>query len=292
MDSGLAAEGRTAVVTGATSGLGLAIATGLVERGWQVVAHGPDSSSAREAAEAVGFAQTGAVHPESADFADLDQVRALAARIRTRYGRVDALVNNAAVIHDQWTPTQDGVDRTFAVNFLGPYLLTRLLLPAVLARPGGRILIVASEAHRGTELDLERAHRPQDYERFASYQRSKLAALMFAYELARRTEAARVSVMSADPGMMRTGLFRPRNLAERIAMPVINLKARPPEHAASPLVDVLDRDDVSHLHGAYVRRGLPAESSSASRDLTSASLLWDWSAQQCGLATSMGGEDH
>jgi NAD(P)-dependent dehydrogenase (short-subunit alcohol dehydrogenase family) len=204
-------RGRTAVVTGANSGLGLATARLLAGCGATVVLACRDTGRALAAAGRIRAEHPGAdVRVERLDLASLASVRAAASRITAAYPRLDLLINNAGVMNPPGGLTEDGVEATFAANHLGHFALTGLLLPRLLATPGSRIVSVASLAHLCARSALGTGRLP--------YPRSKLANLTFAYELDRRLGAAgaRTVSLAAHPGIARTAL--PRNLNPAIAM--------------------------------------------------------------------------
>jgi NAD(P)-dependent dehydrogenase (short-subunit alcohol dehydrogenase family) len=200
--------GRTAVVTGGNAGLGLQVARVLAAQGAQVVL----------ACRSVGKGQTAAAEVRGAavvrlDLASLTSVRAAAEEIRAGYPRLDLLINNAGVMEVPYEQTADGFELTFATNHLGHFALTGLLLDRLLAAPGSRIVTMSSMAHLQGQLNFDdlqgaREHRPD-----AAYAQSKLANLLFTFELDRRLRAAgvRTSALAAHPGVVYTDLFHTRS---------------------------------------------------------------------------------
>jgi NAD(P)-dependent dehydrogenase (short-subunit alcohol dehydrogenase family) len=224
-----AQRGRTAVVTGANTGLGFETARVLAMRGARVVLACRDLGRAKEAAARIlgGRPQPAGVPPgEPAgvppgeppgdvqavrlDLASLASVREAAEEIGAAYGPVDLLVNNAGVM---WTPlrrTADGFELQLGVNHLGHFALTGLLLGAMLGREGSRVVTVSSNAHKSGRIDFEDLQSQRRYRRGAAYGQSKLANLMFTYELERRLAAAgaKTQALAAHPGKARTELIR------------------------------------------------------------------------------------
>ncbi len=204
-------HGRVAVVTGASSGLGLQTARVLAEHGATVVLAARDPARMASAAEQVRAVAKGA-QPETAelDLASLESVRKAAAELIARFPRIDLLINNAGVMMPPYGLTSDGFELQFGTNHLGHFALTGLLLPAMLAVPGSRVVTVSSNGHRAGRMDFDNLMSSRHYSRMAAYGRSKLANLMFTYELQRRLSAAHAQTMAlaAHPGTARTELTR------------------------------------------------------------------------------------
>jgi NAD(P)-dependent dehydrogenase (short-subunit alcohol dehydrogenase family) len=204
-------NGRIAVVTGATSGLGLRTALVLAEHGATVVLTGRDAAKAAAAVDQVkAVAANAQVHAAELDLASLESIRKAAADIVARFGRIDLLINNAGVMMPPYGLTQDGFELQFGTNHLGHFALTGLLLPALLPVPGSRVVTVSSNGHRAGRIDFDNLMSSRHYSRTAAYGRSKLANLMFTYELQRRLAAsnAHTIALAAHPGTARTELTR------------------------------------------------------------------------------------
>jgi NAD(P)-dependent dehydrogenase (short-subunit alcohol dehydrogenase family) len=285
-DGASSLSGRRVLVTGSTTGIGFATAEALSAAGCQVIVHGPDSAEADAAADVIrGRVPGAAVDTVFGNLGSQAAVRQLAATIESRYDTLDVLVNNAAAVFDRRSTNGDSVELTFAVNYVAVYLLTRLLLPMIERAPHGRVVVVGSEAHRGVTLDLDDLQMFDGYERFEAYGRSKLADLLFTYELSRRIEPEQVAVVALHPGTTKTTLFRPRNPVERVVMPILNIKARSPQQAADTAVWLATSDDIRGLHGRYVGDRRVVESSAESQDPEIATRLWNITAEMTGLGS-------
>lgn len=203
--------GRVAVVTGAGAGIGFATAKALAERGCHVVLAVRDPARCVDAAARIG----GSTAVTRLDLAALDSIRSAAAELTGEYPRIDLLVNNAAAWSATRAETRDGFELQFGVNHLGHFAFTGLLLGALLATPGSRIVTVSSVSHRAGALDTADLPMRHTYRHTAAYSRSKLANLLFAFELHRRlTHAgAATASLAAHPGGVWTGLFRGANPA-------------------------------------------------------------------------------
>ena len=277
-------NGRRVLVTGSTSGVGLATAEALSGAGWQVIVHGPDAERVDAAAAGIRSRVPNAdVEGVAGDLSSQAAVRQMATTIEDRYGTLDVLVNNAAAVFDHWSINGDGVELTFAVNYVAVYLLTRLLLPTIGRSDDGRIVTVASEAHRSATLDFDDLQTVKEYERFKAYGRSKLADLLFTYELSRRVKPEEIAVVAMHPRTVKTTLFRPRNLVERIVMAILKLKADSPQQGADTAVWLATSDEAHALHGSYVGNRQAIESSAESQDPETAARLWNASAKITGL---------
>ena len=218
------ARSPVALVTGATSGLGYAIARDLCGSGVHVIVHGPDTATAQDAfirlmAEGVDPAH---LDLAVADFARLSDVADLARYVSNRYHRIDVLVNNAAIIGPgNRAVTNDGNELTFQVNYLAPTLLTQLLTPQLRAG-GGRMIAVSSCLHRTVTIDWADPQRRRSYWPAAAYAQSKLALAMFTRALAQ--QQPEITAVSVHPGIIDTRLlhlYGPHGVPARAASPVV-----------------------------------------------------------------------
>jgi NAD(P)-dependent dehydrogenase (short-subunit alcohol dehydrogenase family) len=214
-------SGRTAVVTGANAGIGLRTARVLAGRGAHVVLACRNIEKARRAAERIAAeeprASTAVIR---LDLASLASVRAAAEEIRDACRSLDLLINNAGVMEVPYQRTEDGFELTLATNHLGHFALAGLLLDRLLATPGSRVVTVSSMAHLDGVLNLEDLQSERRYDPVAAYARSKLANLLFTYQLDRRLRAARArtSALACHPGVVHTDLFVTRSRLQRAMM--------------------------------------------------------------------------
>jgi len=197
--------GRTAVVTGGNAGLGLQISRVLAGRGAQVVLACRSVEKAKAAAASIG-GDTAVVR---LDLASLASVRSAAEEIRGRYPRLDLLINNAGVMDIPYQRTSDGFELTLATNHLGHFALTGLVLDRLLAAEGSRVVTMSSISHLWGRIDFDDLQGERDYRPEAAYGQSKLANLLFTFELDHRLRAAGVqtSALAAHPGIVYTDLF-------------------------------------------------------------------------------------
>ncbi|KKC00021.1 oxidoreductase [Mycolicibacter arupensis] len=218
LEQGAAQVGRTAVVTGANTGVGLEVARGLAMRGATVVLACRNTDAAAQARlDILGSAPEAKVDVVRLDVSDLASVRSCADELRAGYPVIDILVNNAGVMHQTRQVTADGFEGDFGTNFLGPFALTGLLLDQVLASPAGRIIAVSSKTHRSGVIAFEDLQSQQSFAPTRAYTQSKLAQLMATYELQRRLERAGSAAiaLAAHPGGTRTSILREQSGAVR-----------------------------------------------------------------------------
>ena len=272
-------EGRTVLVTGASNGLGLATSVELARRGARVVMVGRDLTRTTAAVEVVR-GRTGA-RPSYllADFSSQASTRKLAADFLDRHDRLDVLVNNAGGVHSTRQLTEDGLEATFAVNHLGYFLLTHLLLDLLLASAPARVVTVASAGHRGATLDFDDLAFERGYTIMRAYGRSKLANILFAAELARRLEGSGVTSNSLHPGAVDTGIW---SGAPAWARPLIRVLGRPfflsPQRGAEPIVRLVTDPALEDVSGRYFEKGVSVDPDPLARDEAVAARLWDVSA--------------
>ncbi|WP_262286972.1 SDR family NAD(P)-dependent oxidoreductase [Micromonospora sp. MA102] len=267
-------ERRTVVVTGASSGIGLAAAVDLARRGDRVVLVGRDPARLRAAGERLR--ECCGEQPElfRADFAVLDDVRGLAERLRAAYDRIDVLANNAGAIVLQPVTTVDGFELSMQANHLAPFLLSNLLRDRV-----GRMVVTASGAHRSGVLDPDDLNAAlRRYRPMRAYGTSKQANILFAAEAARRWPE--MPAHSFHPGVVRT---RFGNESRLVALGMRLLPFRSPERGAETLVWLANQEPARLVDGGYyadrrLRRPLPKAS-----DPALAARLWTASARAVGI---------
>ena len=283
-------SGRRAIVTGSTSGLGLVTAAELAIHGAEVTLAVRDTARGEHVATAIRARSAGAkVDVQRLDVADLGAVREFAAGWLGTHSRLDLLINNAGVMAIPRALTADGFEMQFGTNHLGHFALTGLLLPAITATPGARVVSVSSGAHRIGRMRFDDLMGAQKYSAWGAYGQSKLANLLFMSELERRFERAGIAAFSvaAHPGYASTNLqstsatlngggFRHKfyGLGDRVMAQTAEMGALPTLYAAT---------NASVAGGSYIgpsgigeMRGHPKEvgMSSAARNRDNATQLW------------------
>jgi retinol dehydrogenase-12 len=217
------------------------------------------------------------------DFSRLDAVRALAAEVRARYGRLDVLINNAGLISPRYAESADGFELTIAVNHLAPFLLTNLLLDRLKASAPARIVNVASMAHRGTRLDPATMTHPADWTPLSAYGRSKLANILFTRALARRLDPTAVVACSLHPGVIATDIGDRAGSLAGLTWRLIKPFLRGPDKGAATSIFLATVADPTPFHGAYLIDKKIAAVDSAARDDALGEALWAESVRLVGL---------
>lgn len=284
-------NGKVCMVTGATSGVGAAAAEGLARLGATVIVVGRDQGRCVSTVEHVRRA-TGseAVTWLRADLSSHAEVRRLARDFRAGHDRLDVLVNNAGGVFKKRRLTVDGLEMTFALNHLGYFVLTNLLLDVIKASQPARIVNVSSSGHQlasGINFADLQSTRLYGFG-WRAYFQSKLANLMFTYELARRLEGTQVTVNALDPGMVATNFGASNG---RFARPLKNafyfvfrIKPLTPEEGARTVIYLASSPQVEGVTGRYFVEGKPVESSPLSRDEPTGRRLWELSEQLSGFS--------
>jgi len=269
------------LLTGATRGIGRAAAIEIARRGVEVALVGRDAERVKALAREVRASGGGApVHEHVADLMLMAEVRALAEEVRARYGHIDVLANNAGALFGSRKETSEGLEQTFALNHLAPFLLTNLLRDRL---GGSRVVTTASDAHTGGRLELEDLQSEKSYAAMRAYGTSKLCNILFTRELAKR--APELNANCFHPGVVRTGFGKNENGIWKVLTTVAGPFFRSPERGARSLVWLALSDDAGSLNGEYVEDEQVAQPSAQAQDDVLAEGLWERSAQ---LADSVG----
>ena len=279
---------KTVLITGATSGIGLEAAVELARRGARIALVGRDPERT-EAAEAAVMARSGSreVSYLLCDFSSQTAVRSLAREVLSRFDRLDVLVNNAGGVNKKRRLTVDGIETTFAVNHLGYFLLTNLLLDLLKRSAPARIVTVASIGHRRGTLDFDDLGYERGYAIMKAYTRSKLANVLFANELARRLAGTGVTSNSLHPGSVNTNIW---SGAPLWAKPLIQILFRPffisAAEGGATIVQLAADPALEGVTGKYFEKGVAVEPAPLAQDEALAQRLWEVSARMVGLPAS------
>ena len=270
-------RGKTALITGATSGIGLEASVALARRGARVVMVGRDPARTESARSTVSE-RSGSQEVEHlvCDFSSQAAIRALAEEFQARHDRLDILLNNAGAVNRRRTLTGDGIETTFAVNHLGYFLLTNLVTDLLVRSTPARVVTVASIGHRSGTLDLDDLGFERNYSLMEAYKRSKLCNVLFANELARRLKGTGVTSNSLHPGGVNTNIW---SGAPLWAKPIIALFLRrtfiSAEQGASYVVALAANPDLANVTGAYFEQDKELPPSPLAQDKELAHRLWN-----------------
>ncbi len=278
--------GKDIVVTGATDGIGKVTARELAKMGASVTIVGRDAAKGeavvRELRQAAGHDRIGFV---AGDLATQKGVRAAAAVIKGRLKKLDVLVNNAGAVFMKRELTEDGIERTFALNHLGYFLLTHELLGLLKASAPSRIVTVASAAHQGAKLDMSDLQNAKNYSGFRVYGQSKLANIYFTYELARRLQGTNVTANCLHPGFVASRFGNNTGGVFRLLIGWAKMVAAISEdNGAKTSAFLASSPEVQGVNGKYFDKCAAVPSSAVSNDVDIARALWRESERLTGIA--------
>jgi retinol dehydrogenase-14 len=276
--------GRTVLVTGGTGGIGRATALGLARMGAHLAICGRETARTQAAAGEIRAAGGVQVDAFVADLSCESEVRRLAGEVLQRLSRIDVLVNNVGGYWNTRHVTADGLERTFAVNHLAPFLLTSLLLDRLEQSAPARVVTVSSNAHAQGRIDFADLQGQRSWSGARAYSQSKLANVLFSYELARRLPATSVTANALHPGVVRTsfGAEDPAGIQRRF-VPFVRPFMKTPAQGAATSIHVACAPDLEQVSGRYFTNSKPKSSSKASYDQATAARLWQISADLVGL---------
>ena len=282
--------GRTVLITGATSGIGLESAAELAQMGARMILVGRDEGRLDKAIAHVKARSGRDAASYLCDFTSLRAVSRLADSVLADVPKLDVLINNAGCVFARRTLTADGLEATFAVNHLAPFLLTQRLLPRLIASAPARIVTVASGAHYQGTLDFEDLGFERGYQIMSAYRRSKLANVLFASELARRLAGTGVTSNSLTPGRVATNIW---SGAPWWARPFLTFWVKrtfmPIAEGAAPVIALASKPDLAQTTGRYFSRFKPEPPSALAQDQEVAERLWRESERLISQATVRAG---
>jgi NAD(P)-dependent dehydrogenase (short-subunit alcohol dehydrogenase family) len=278
-------KNKTIIVTGATSGIGRITALELAKKGATVVLAVRNESKAKRAVanirQEAGYDR---VDYLIVDFASQASIRQMAAIFLTRYDRLDILINNHGKVNILRRETADGIEETFAVNHLGYFLLTNLLLERIIQSAPARIINISSGSHRDGRIDFDNLQLQEGYSWNRAYGNSKLANILFTIELAERLERTAVTANSLHPGWVATNIGANNvPIFGRLGKAIINLTAISPEKGAETTLYLATSPDVANVSGQYFYKCKPARPTAAAQDKAVARRLWEVSERLVGL---------
>lgn len=288
-------SGKTFVVTGATSGIGLAVGEELIRRGANVIGAGRSAERCRQAEQ-----QLLALNPQAkiayctADLSLQSQVRALADQVREKLASwdvqaLDGLLNNAGTVPFWQTLTAEGFDTQWAVNHLAPFLLTLGLLPLLRAASTARVVTVSSGSHYGAGLRWDDIQLLRHYSALRAYKQTKLCNVLFSAELDRRLAGSGVRAFAADPGLVNTEIgLKSNSFLARWAWGIRRRGGISAGESARGVVFLLTDPSIQEAHQVYWKHGKPKPPNPYALDEAASRRLWDLSAQMCGITPEEG----
>jgi NAD(P)-dependent dehydrogenase (short-subunit alcohol dehydrogenase family) len=284
-------SGKTVLVTGATSGIGLALAEALVRAGAHVIGVGrSEERCKRSLAHLQELANNNSASFCTADLSSMEQVRSLAAKIRLHlaaHGKtsLDALVNNAGTFTYWLDITPEGFEKQWALNHLAPFLLTHELLPLLQSAPAGRVITVSSGSHYNTHLRWEDIQLRRRYNGLLAYKQTKLANVLFTAELNRRLGlGSTVRAFAADPGLVKTEIgFKDNPGLVRWIWDRRRAGGVEPEVSARGVLYLVAEPSIQETQSIYWKDGHPKRPSRYAQDADVARRLWELSVQMCGI---------
>jgi NAD(P)-dependent dehydrogenase (short-subunit alcohol dehydrogenase family) len=278
-------KGRTILVTGGTNGLGLVTARELARLGGQVTILSRNAEKCAAAAEQIKAETGNPVEFIAADLSSLAGIMQAASDFKQRHTRLHVLVNNAGAFFARRQLTVDGLEMTFALNHLSYFLLTNLVLDLLKASAPARAVNVSSGAHMEAKLDFDNLQGEKRYRAMQAYGQSKLANVLFTYELSRRLAGTGVTANALHPGFVATGFARNNGALFNVgAWLVGRLMGRRPEKGAETSIYLASAPEVEGVSGKYFYDCKPIRSSELSYDQTLAEKLWQVSLELAGKA--------
>lgn len=273
---------KTALVTGANSGMGMATVEALSDSGATVVMLCRSEARGREALEKLTAGKDRKIELMLCDLGDYESIRSFAAEFKKKFGKLDILVNNAGFISLDRQETKEGVERQFGINHLGHFLLTTELLE--LMGEGARIVVVASGAHKAGKIHFDDINLTRGYNVVKAYGQSKLANVLFTRELARRLKDRGITVNCCHPGAVATnmGVNRETGFGKTITGLLRPFFQTPAEGARTAVFLATD-ESVKEITGEYFYKCKIAKSSKRSHDMETAARLWELSERMVGL---------
>jgi len=263
---------KTILITGASSGVGLAAARQLAALGARLILVFRDPARGQASRDQIASLATG---PEpifiSADLSSRQSIRDLAAVLHERFAHIDVLINNAGTASGTRELTADALEKTFATNHLGPFLLTNLVLDLI--APGGRVINTVSETHTG-RMDFDNLQGERHYSFFSAYARSKAAEILFTYELARRLQGTGITANCFTPGPTASGFGKGTHGFIRVMSTLVQVIGRRPEVSARTAVYLAASPEMDGVTGQYFFHDRPARSKPVTYDTAIAARLW------------------
>ncbi|MCH2450568.1 MAG: SDR family oxidoreductase [Gracilimonas sp.] len=275
---------KLCVITGANSGIGFETAKALAQKGAYLVMVCRNEDKAEAArAEIIKETSNPGIHIVLCDFAIQAEIRKAAGEIKKNYKKIDVLINNHGFLASEEEETVDGLEKTFAVNHIGYFMFTNLLLDMIKAADQGRIISVASEAHRAGEFDPENIQLSDNFTPWKAYGNSKLFNILFTKELAHQLVETNVTANCLHPGVVASNFAQSGSWIMRVLFTIGKPFFVSPKKGAETSIYLATSDKVKDLSGAYFRSKKVATPSKTARNADAAGQLWDISKKLCSI---------
>ncbi|MEX0723472.1 MAG: SDR family oxidoreductase [Gracilimonas sp.] len=275
---------KLCIITGANSGIGFETTKALAEKGAYIVMVCRNEDKAETARkQIIEETSNRGIDIVLCDFAIQSEIRKAAEEIKKNYDKIDVLINNHGFLASEKEETVDGLEMTFAVNHIGYFLFTNLLLDHIKAAASGRIISVASEAHRAGEFDPENIQLDENFSPWKAYGNSKLFNIMFTKELARRVADTNVTANSLHPGVVASNFAQSGSWIMKTLFTIGKPFFVSPKKGAATSIYLASSNDIKNVNGAYFRNKKVATPSKTARDENAAKELWEISEKLCSL---------
>lgn len=277
-------DNKLCIITGANSGIGFETTKALAQKGAYVVMVCRNEEKAEAAKEEI-VQETGhkGIEIVLCDFSIQAEIEEASKKIKQKFDMVDVLINNHGFLASERNETVDGLEETFAVNHIGYFLFTYLLLDPLKAAESARIINVASEAHRRGEFDPENLQLQKDFKPFKAYANSKLFNILFTKELAHRLADTDVTANCLHPGVVASNFGQSGSWLISLFYTIGKPFLKSNEKGAETQIYLATSDNIANTSGAYFKDKKPATPSKTARDADAAKKLWDISEKLCGL---------
>ena len=277
---------KLSLITGATSGIGKATASELAKLGFDLILTARNEIKGKSLSDSLSKKYKIKSEFIKCDISSLNDVKTLAEKVKSKYNRLDVLVNNAGSRFPDYQKSVDGIELTFATNHLGHFLLTHLLMDLLRKSSSARIVNVSSSAHAVKEIDVDDLTSPKNYNRSLVYGRSKLANILFTYQLSQKLNGQNITVNALHPGGVASNFAKNEGLVrwiKHISYYLLKRNLLTPKQGAETVVYLASAREVEGITGKYFYKKKEKKSSDESYNIEKAKQLWELSEKLCGI---------
>ena len=277
---------KLSLITGATSGIGKATASELAKLGFDLILTARNEIKGKSLSDSLSKKYKIKCEFIKCDISSLNDVKTLAEKVKSKYNQLDVLVNNAGSRFPDYQKSVDGIELTFATNHLGHFLLTHLLMDLLRKSSSARIVNVSSSAHAVKEIDVDDLTSPKNYNRSLVYGRSKLANVLFTYQLSQKLNGQNITVNALHPGGVASNFAKNEGLVrwiKHISYYLLKRNLLTPKQGAETVVYLASAREVEGITGKYFYKKKEKKSSDESYNIEKAKQLWELSEKLCGI---------